>query len=327
MSTNELMAQFGTNVASHAATNVNETQHREKPDMSKTGNSYTDQSDFIERNLFDINDFISDVSANSRKKNQNMHRASNNINSYDIAQNCIRQTVFRILNYPVEDYKDVWLPVIMRAFLGNAVHNFIQDNYRSFTEQEMSVKVPSIRASSRMDSMIGPHVLCEIKSCTYADYEKILKQSKPRDSDFFQTIFYKYLLENHLDEAKQQTNTRTPPPMLDKYDIRYIQFIYAAHDIMTSDCGSYGECLKTAKRVKQMLNSRVNQFHYITAITIDLNSIDITPHMEYVVGKLNSINYYLNNNIIPPMNDPYVSDSCFFCLYKRVCAQNGGPSR
>lgn len=297
-----------------------------KPNMDETG--LNPDNSYIPRNLFDVNDFIQDVTNNSRNKNQSMSLASTNINSYDIAHNCIRIPFFKINNYPVPDYKDNWLPVIMRTKLGHAVHDFIQESYHSFTEQEISMKVPSIRASARLDCMIGKNVLVEIKSCTYADYATILRQRKPRDPDFFQTVFYKYLLENHLDECKQQTNTRTPPPAQDNYDIKYIQFIYVAHELMAADCGSISECIEVSKKVKQMLSSKHNHFQYITAITIDLNTIDITPHMDYIIKKLESTNYYLNNNIVPPMTDPFInSKSCHFCLYKHICKQYGGPAK
>ena len=275
--------------------------------------------------IFDVQDFIDELAYNSEKKNKSYRQHASMINSYDVAHNCIREIIFKILNYPVESYRDVWLPIILRACLGNAVHDFIQGNCSTFTEQEMSVKVPSIRCSTRMDCLIGNNVLVEIKSCTYSDYYKILKSMRPRDPDFYQTLFYKYLLENHLQEAQQQQNTRTPPPQQESYNIETIQLIYVAHDVMATDCKSFSECQKVAKEVKQMLQSRQNQFHFITSVNIDLNAIDVQPHMDWLINKVNQINYYLDNQTVPPMNDPFVnSKGCHFCLYKKLCGQYGG---
>lgn len=275
--------------------------------------------------LFDISQFISDLSSVSETRNKMAKQNSININSYDIAHNCIREIIFKIQNYPTESYRDVWLPILMRAYLGNAVHDFIQNSYKGFTELECSVKVPSVRASTRLDALINDNVLVEIKSCTYTDYYKIINHQKPRDADFLQTVFYKYLLENHLQEAQSQKNTRSSPPKLKSYNIQYIQLIYAAHDVCSADCNSLSESINVSKKVKKMLNSRRNQFHYITSITLDLSKIDITPYTNYVVGKLNNINDHLNRNVIPPMNNPYInSKGCYFCIYKNICSQYGG---
>lgn len=271
--------------------------------------------------LFDVYDFISDLEVISQDRNQKAKFYSNNINAYDLAHNCIREIIFKIQNVPVENYKDVWLPIMMRATLGNAVHDFLQTNCSKFTENEVSIKIPSKRISVRVDSIINDNVLVEIKSCTYSDYSKIIKTRKPRDEDFYQAVFYKYLLENHLQEAKQQTNLRTQPPKLDSYNIKYIQLIYVAHDIISSDCKSISESLEVAKTVKQMLNSKYNQFHYITPITLNIDQISNYKDYEtYIISKLNAINYYLDNNIIPPMTDPYICPkSCYFCVYKKPC--------
>ena len=271
--------------------------------------------------LFDVHDFIDDLSKISADKNQKAKFYSNNINAYDIAHNCIREIIFKIQNQPAENYTDVWSPIMMRATLGNAVHEFIQNNGSVFTEKEVSLKLPSLRVSVRIDCLINNNVVVEIKSCTYNDYNKILRTRKPRDEDFYQAVFYKYLLENHLEEAKKQTGTRTKPPKLDKYKIDYIQLVYVAHDIISSDCKSISDCLASATEVKKMLNSKHNQFHYITPINLNLNVIDVKPYEDYIVGKLNTINQYLSNNILPPMDNPYISKSCYFCIYKKLCSQ------
>ena len=181
----------------------------------------------IEPQLFTIDKFIQDLTTNSANFNKTVHNNSIHMNAYDVASNCIREIIFKILNYPIKDYKAVWLPILLRAELGKAVHNFIQSNSTVFTEQERSMKVPSIRVSGRLDCLINDNILCEIKSCTYDDYHKILTKRQPRMADFMQTLLYKYLLENYLSEIKSQPRKtlRSDPPALDKYKIQYIQFI------------------------------------------------------------------------------------------------------
>jgi hypothetical protein len=273
------------------------------------------------RKLFDVNDFVEDLNNNSEAKNRRYLRNANNINGYDIASNCIRQIIFKLLNYPVRSYKDVWLPVIMRAKLGNAVHDFIQSNSKSFTEWECSLKIPSINTSVRLDNLIHNNVLCEIKSCTYGDYAKILNSKKPRDADFYQVMFYRYLLMNHLKEAQSQplSSLRSPPPKLPEYNIDTVQLIYAAHDLLSSDSVSPSDAIKQATVLKKMLNSKHNKFFYITTITLDLTVIDPAPYEAYIVEKLETINHCLANNIVPSRDNKFVNNECFFCLFKEVC--------
>jgi len=273
------------------------------------------------RRIFNIDDFLSDIARSSYAKNKRYMANTANINGYDIGANCIRQILFKLLNYPVTSYCDSWLPVMMRANLGNAMHDFIQDNSKSFTEWECSMKVPSIRSSVRLDNLINDNVLVEVKSCTYTDYDKILRTKKPRDPDFYQAMFYRYLLQEHLEEiqAQPRENLRTAAPMLPKYNIDTIQIIYAAHDLLSSESGSISEALKHAAAVKKTLNSKYNQFYYITAVTIDLNSIDVKPYEDYIKEKVQTINHFLECNTIPDMNNKFTKKSCFFCLYKKIC--------
>lgn len=271
------------------------------------------------KRLFDINTFVKDIKERSDKINKERSNKTVMVNSYAIAHDCIRQAFFSIMNYPARSYAAAYLPIQLKATLGNAVHDFIQSQSTAFTELEVSVKVPSIRTSTRMDALIHDDVIVEIKSCTFKDFETILRQRKPRTEDFMQTVLYKYLLENHLDECKSQTNLRTQPPSLDKYNIRYLQFIYCANDVLSSDASSVSEALKDVTHVKKILDSKHNQFYFINTITIDLTTCDITPHYNWVIGKLNAINGYINTNKIPPMSDPFVSKNCFFCIYKDVC--------
>lgn len=271
--------------------------------------------------LFDVNTFITDVKNKSEEKNKHRAQYADRITSYSIAHDCIRQVFFQIKKYPIPSYSSFYLPIELKATLGNAVHEFIQTNSTSFTETEASIKVPSIRVSCRLDALINDDVIVEIKSCTFKDFETILKKKKPRDSDFLQVTLYKYLLENHLEEAKQQTQIRTQPPKLDKYHIKYFQFIYVANDILSSEAENLSESLKTVSSVKKMLNSKYNQFYFISPVTINLSTFDITPHYNWIINKINRINYYLNNNKIPPKNDDFVINNCYFCVYKQICNQ------
>lgn len=274
------------------------------------------------KRLFDVDGFVEDVKAKSEEVNKKIADNTIMINSYAIAHDCIRESFFKINNYPAKSYQHSYVPLMLKATLGNGVHDFIQTNSSVFTELETSVKVPSIRVSCRMDALINDDVIVEIKSCTFKDFETILKQQKPRDADFLQVTLYKYLLENHLEEAKQQTNTRTPPPQLNKYDIKYFQFIYVANDILAADSENISAALNDVSRVKKVLNSKYNQFYFINTVTIDLSTFNITPHYNWIVTKINTLNNYLNNNKIPPMNDPYInSKGCFFCIYKDICNQ------
>jgi len=276
----------------------------------------------LTRRLFNINDFLSDIARASAEKNKRYMSGQTNINGYDIASNCIRQIMFKLLNSPIESYCDSWLPVMMRANLGSSVHDFIQDNSKSFTEWECSMKVPSIRCSVRLDNLIHDNVMVEIKSCTYTDYDKIIRTKRPRDADFYQAMFYRWLLHNHLDEiqAQPEANLRTPAPKLPKYNIDTIQLIYAAHDLISSETGSISEALKHAAAVKKVLNSKYNQFYYITAVTIPLDTLpNIQEYDDFISEKVQAINEHLNMNKIPGMDHKFVKNSCFFCLYKKIC--------
>ena len=171
--------------------------------------------------LFCVQEFINTIKVKSSEKNINYIENSENMNAYDIAHQCIRIPYFRIKKYPVANYENSWLPIEFRARFGNAAHDMLQDYSTTFTETEACLKVPSLKLSVRLDAVINNDVVVEIKSCAYADYAKIISSKKPRIHDFQQAILYKYLLENHLDEIKQQKPTRSGSiPKLDKYDIK-----------------------------------------------------------------------------------------------------------
>lgn len=271
-------------------------------------------------NPFDLQLFCNEIREKSIKDNKIYHSYVSNISGYSIASECIGTTVLKILSYPVEDFSNNWLPIIMRSMLGKSMHDMLQENSDQFTEQECSLKVPSIRTSCRLDGLIGSNVLVEIKSCTYDDYRKILKNQSPRPADFLQTMTYKYLLENHLEECQKQTNTRTPPPALDKYNIDTIQLIYVAHDVLSADVESFSECVKITKEVKKMLKSKYNQFFYMTSVVLNIEDFDTKPYLDYIKKKIDRINYYINNNKLPTIDDEFIdTKKCYFCLYYKSC--------
>lgn len=269
---------------------------------------------------FDVKLFAEEIRKKSEEENKIRQFNSDTISGYSIGHECIGATVLKIQNYPIKNFSHKWLPIVMRAALGNAVHDTIQKNTKQFTEQERSLKVPSIRCSVRLDCLSSNNLLAEIKSCTYSDYQKILKTKTPRITDFYQCLMYKYLIENHLEEIKNQKKLRSPPPQMDYYNIDTLQFIYVAHDILSSDAESFAECLKIVKQVKQMLKSRYNKFFFITALTIDLTKIDIQPYIDFIKAKIDRINWYVDNNKIPTQEDEFVdTGKCFFCLYNDTC--------
>jgi hypothetical protein len=270
---------------------------------------------------FDVATFAREVADKSENKNRVYAQVASNINAYDVSDNCIRKIVYKLLKTPVQSFGDKWLPVLFRATLGSACHDFIQGISKQFTESEISLKIPSIRFSGRLDNLIGNNVLVEIKSCTFEDYNKIIKNQRPRVSDFNQVMTYKYILENHLEEAKDKSiKVRSNKPSLDKYKIDTIQFLYLAHDLTTSDIEDLSTALKLIKSVKKLLNSKRNPFYFITSLVVDTNCFDETPYINYIKDKISQINHYVDTNKLPPAEDKYVNRSqCFFCIYSPIC--------
>lgn len=268
---------------------------------------------------FDIQLFSSELYQKSIEKNKEYILNSTNISGHDIADGCILSIINKICNVPVENYADKWLPIFMRSVIGSAIHDFIQCNSNQFTETEVSIKIPSIRFSGRIDCLIQNKILVEIKSCTYKDYDKIIKSQRPRTEDFYQTMAYKYILENHLKEAQDlNIETRSPKPKYENYQIEKIQFIYIAHDIVAADVENMAQALMLVKNVKKLLSS--NKFNFIHSLVLDVNSFDPTPYMTYVENKIKTINWYLDNNKFPDSSDPYINPkACFFCLYSNQC--------
>jgi len=276
--------------------------------------------------VFDLDLFIQETYDSNTSRNKVAIQKQNYMSSYDIASGCIGNIVYKIRNTPIKNYASKWLPIVLRSYLGNAVHSFIQDNSKQFTEQEVSLKVPSIKVSGRLDCLINNDTLVEIKSLPYSDYRKIIKNKAPRQNDFYQTLLYKYLLENHLNELKTHTEeTRTQKPMLDSYNIRYIQFLYVVHDIMAADIESLDEAVECVKHVKKVLNSSSNTFYFVSNLLIDLENYDLTPYMLFITDKIQKVNHYLDNNLEVSEED-IDTKACFFCLHSEICPR-GLPRR
>lgn len=282
------------------------------------------QPQTTENALFTVENFIRDLKRVSIENNRNIYDDSQYMNAYDVASNCIREIVFKLLKYPIKDYTHAWLPILLRSTIGKAVHDFIQSNSTVFTEQECSLKVPSIRVSGRVDCLINDNVLVEIKSCTYADYHKILTTQKPRIADFYQVLLYKYLLENHLPEIQSQPRDtlRSDPPKLKKYNIDKVQFIYVAHNIFSQSVTSVNQALQYVSQLKKALKSRYNKFHFIAVLNIDLKSINMEEYLEYMLSKIRSVNMYLESNKLPGIDDHFVdTKKCYFCMFQNVCKE------
>lgn len=279
----------------------------------------------VDYDLFNVETFTKELYEKSAIKNQLYKEAVQNISAYDISSGCIREVVYKLMNTPVESFADAWLPILMRSTIGTAIHDFIQNNTNQFTEREVSLKIPSIRFSGRLDNLIGPNNLIEIKSCPYSDYEKIIKTRKPRVNDFYQAMTYKYILENYLAEAKDpkiKVRKGTQKPKFDKYEINTVQFIYVAHDVTATDVDSFAEILERIKQLKRLLNSKSNSFFFITTMSVGTTNEIAKPFLDYVQHKIKSINDYMDKQQLPPLDDVYVdTKKCFFCTYRRICGK------
>lgn len=270
---------------------------------------------------FDVSVFSREVAEKAENKNRVYAEVAANINAYDVADNCIRQIIYKLSKTPIKSFGDKWLPLSFRATLGSACHDFIQGVTDQFTETEVSVKIPSIRFSGRLDNLKGFNVLAEIKSCTYKDYQKIIRDQKPRIADFYQVMTYKYVLENFLTEAKDESiKTRSNKPALDYYNIDTLQFIYLAHDITASDIDDFSMALKIVDSIKKQLNSKRNPFYFITSMVLDTNTFDAEPYYDFIRRKIKEINGFLDSNTLPPGDNEFVNrKKCFFCHYYKIC--------
>jgi hypothetical protein len=280
--------------------------------------------------LFTVDQFVANLSRSTAEKNRRYAtRPIQNISGYDIASGCIREIYYRLTGVPLKSYEDLWLPVTMRGVIGSAVHDYIQENF-NFTEVEKSMKVPSINFSGRYDCSIGNHTLVEIKTAPYLGdkgYKNVVKTQQARKADFHQVMTYKYVLENFLKEMQRQPreSLRTDPPSADNYDIKYLQFIYIAHDIISADLESIPENRSLIAAFKRQLKSGKNKFSFITCITYDLTRIpNLDEYIKPIKSKIGAINDHLSSNKTPTMSNPFINkDSCFFCKYKEKCQIDG----
>lgn len=276
-----------------------------------------------EQQLFTVETFKQTLKINSAHSNKHFIDNSERLNAYDIVHSCIRNPIFRLLGTPIPDYSDNWLPVKLRSSFGTACHNFLQTNSTCFTEKEIYLRVPSINISVKIDCLTGLNTLVEIKTCSYSDYSKILKTNHARTEDFYQALLYRYLLEHHIDEAKNQDIdlNKYNLPKHDKYTINTIQMIYVCHELFSSDYSSLDQAVQESKVLKQQLKSKYNTMWFIKAINYDVANSKFDHHVNMIKEKIDESNKFLQSKTIPPMNHKYVDvKKCFFCLYKTHCS-------
>jgi len=330
---NSLLAGLQKNKLTDAEPQPNQPQPQHQPQTAMLPNNHTDSSPSnkptVPVKLFDVGDFRALVKRKSHTKNKTYAAGSiGKISGYSIGHDCIRTTIYKMLGQELSDYSNSWLPLGFRAALGTSVHNYLQDlaDGELFSECELTLKVPSKLVSMRLDAMINDDTIVEIKSCSYADYSKIMKTRSPRTGDFYQVVFYRWLLQHHLAEIKQQKPTHGGKlPSLPNYDkVRYIQMIYVCHELIAGDDNeSMAEAVKfgtNLRRYAKKENPGPNDFWFILPLTIDTEQIDITKYEDYLTGKLESILEHYNAKRLPDMSNEYVDTSkCFFCGYKSLC--------
>jgi hypothetical protein len=273
--------------------------------------------------LFSVDNFQQDLIEKSYKKNKYFADNTTRLNAYDIVHSCIRTVVFRMLGFPVKSYKDNWLPVAYRTTLGSATHDFIQNTSTSFTENEVYLRIPSKNISVKIDCITNDDTIIEIKSCTYSDYEKIVKNNESRSEDFYQALLYKMLLENHLEESKQQDlgerANKYNLPKLEKYNINKIQMIYVCHELLAAD-KSIAESIEFSKSLKRLLKSKFNTLWFIKDIVYDISNDKYKHHLDLINNRLIETQDFINKQLVPPMDHQFVDKTkCFFCLYKDSC--------
>ncbi len=301
-----------------------ETINKERPEVIKEANPI-DESNIKEP--FSIKTFSEELSLKSSEKNKaRAMREVQNVTGHDIASGCIRSIVYKLRNTPVRNYSDTWLPISMRGIIGSSIHEFIQGQSDQFDEIEPNIIVPSQNFYGKIDYMINnsmSSILGEIKSCPWKDYAKICKNKKPREKDYLQAMTYLYILETYNEECKLQTNKIRhggTVPLLEKYNVNKIQFIYVAHDIITADLNTIGECIRQAADTRKKLKSARNPFVFITSLVIDITKQQKEEIGLWVQTKLDSIKHYMSSNTTPQKTDPYIDKgACFFCMYKDLC--------
>lgn len=274
-----------------------------------------------EKTLFNLREFENELINNSYNKNKGFADNTKRFNAYDIAHNCIRTVIFRMLGYPVKTYKDKWLPVALRAKIGQACHDFVQKNSSTFTEQEVYLRIPSIHTSVKIDALINHNVLVEIKSCPYKDYSKIIKTRQARPDDLKQAITYSYLIEEHIEESRNQRleHNRYNLPKLNNYFIETVQMIYVCHELFAADA-TIAESVKDAAELRKKLNSKYKNLWMLDVLNYDVNTKDYQQIKSDVKEKIEQLNIFFANKKIPQMSNKFIDKKkCFFCLYGDVC--------
>ena len=312
--------------ASTVGGNNHYKKDQEISEVKKSNFSIIEETEPEKYKIFDINKFASELKFKSSIKNRYQIEEATNISAYDVAANCIRQIIYKLNHMPVPDYSTKWLPIFLRSQIGSACHDFIQNYSKQFEESEISIKVPSIRFSGRIDNMIGPEILVEIKSCTYKDYAEVIKHRSPKLEHFRQALTYKYILENYLKEVQDPNiKTRSNKPKFSKYNIKYIQFIYLAQDIISADMEDISSSLKAVDNIKkQDLIGNRDDFQFMTSLTINTeNNPVVNENLNFIKNKIEAINYYMNSSKAPTNEDPFVDKSgCHFCIFNKVCDLN-----
>jgi len=273
--------------------------------------------------LFSETNFEEDLIRKSYNKNKYFAENTTRLNAYDIVHSCIRSVVFRMLGFPVKSYKDSWLPVSYRTSLGSATHDFIQGTSTKFTELEVYLRIPSKNISVKIDCLTNDDTIVEIKSCTYSDYEKILKTNQARSEDFYQALLYKYLLENFLEESKAQDlgdrAHKYTLPKLDKYNINKIQMIYVCHELMAAD-KTLEESVVSAKNLRKLLKSKFNTLWFIKSILYPIDNEKYKHHFNLLEERIDETQSFIDKQLVPPMDNRFIDKTkCFFCLYKDSC--------
>jgi hypothetical protein len=294
--------------------------------------------DNIPPTFFDMSVFVNNLE--KKLKNDMLTKKHSNISGYDISSNCSKFVVMKLLNYPIKNDFNIWLPISLRGTIGRAIHNFIETNY-DFTECERTLRVPSMMVWGIYDASFNNNVLVEIKSVPMfsTDYsigfDTIVKEQKPRPEDFIQVLFYRYLLHNHLQEIQEQKlkndsnkyGIYTPPPQFPKYDIKYFQFIYVAQDSVHDNMESIDQCIASINKIKKLFDSKTNKFYFMKTLTISTESFNINSYEKnFVTDKLNNIIEHVRNKTLPSDNNKFVyknnpkhKSKCYFCNYNNIC--------
>jgi hypothetical protein len=245
---------------------------------------------------FTIHDFVKNLNNKAVVEKFEQYLFSDNITAYDIAYNCILQVLFRLNNIPVESLESKWLPVLLRAIIGSAVHKFIQLNY-DFDEVEVPVKIPEIRFSGKVDAIIGGNTLVEIKTVTLNDFNLIRKKNLPRKKDFIQLYCYKYLMEEYQEKGPYNK----------------FQFIYIYNGYESQSTQELIEVNDVSADTS--LSQFKNIIHVLTIDNVQNEQVE-----DYIKRKLDVINTHLDKGTYPSCDNEFIDKRCcYFCLYKKIC--------